>query len=201
MPGPHYAISEAFIVLVAIWCVLRLSQSGLWLVALGIAVFGFAAAIGVYRFGTNQIVELASFHKNVSQIGGFIAMALVSAQLLLAEPMVNRARTGRWLVLISVIVSGAMAFAIPMLTTPLFIAWLLTAIISAALIPASTIGDRISLAAIVSIFLINLLMVRQSPQLSPGLSWHLFHILVAVWMLGMIYVFEYHRSDDEISKH
>ena len=199
MPEPHYAISEALIVLAAIWCVLRLSRSSLWLAALGTAIFGLAAAIGVYRFGTNQIVELASFHKNFSQIGGSIAMALVSAQLLLNKQLVNRTIAGRWFVLILVIVSAAVAFAIPTLTTPLFIAWLSVVIISATLIPVGTISRRISLAAIVSIFLINLLLVRRSSQLGPDLSWHLFHILVAVWLFGMVYVFEYHRSDDKIA--
>lgn len=200
MPGPHYALSEAFIVFAAIWCVQRLLRSSHWFAALGIAIFGFAAAIGVYRFGTNQIVELASFHKNFSQIGGSIAMALVSVQLLLAQPLVNRTKAGKWFVLALLVVSAVTAFAIPKLTTPLFIVWLSVAIVSAALVPASTITRKISLAAIVSIFLINLLLVRQSPQLGPDLSWHLFHTLVAVWMLGMVNVFEYRRSDDEISK-
>jgi hypothetical protein len=43
--------------------------------------------------------------------------------------------------------------------------------------------------AITSIFLINLLLIRQSPLLPPSVSWHLFHILVAVWLLAMLPVF------------
>ncbi|WP_109356285.1 hypothetical protein [Sphingorhabdus sp. EL138] len=201
MAGPHYAISEALIVLAAIWCVLRLSRLNHWFAALGIAIFGFAAAIGVYRFGTNQIEELASFHKNFSQTGGSVAMALVSAQLLLAEPLVNRTKVLRWFVLLLVVVSSVTAFKFPTLNTPLFIAWLSVAIVSAALIPASTIARRVSLAAIVSIFLINLLLIRHSPQISPDISWHLFHILVAVWLLGMVYVFEYRRYEHEFAEH
>ncbi|MEH6702128.1 hypothetical protein [Parasphingorhabdus sp.] len=199
MPGPHYAISEVFIVLAAIWCILRLSQSRHWLAALGSAIFGMAAAIGVYRFGTNQIADLASFHKNFSQIGGSIAMALVTAQLLLAEPLVNRLVVGRWIVLAAVIVSTVTAFAVPELTTPLFVSWLFAAIVATALIPGSTIARRFSLTAIVSIFLINLLLIRQSRHLDPDLSWHLFHLLVAIWLLGMVYVLEFRRSDDEIT--
>ncbi len=199
MPGPHYAISEAFIVLAAIWCAARLSRSAYWLAALGIAVFGFAAAIGVYRFGSNQIAELASFHKYFSQIGGSIAMAFVSAQLLLEEPLVNRVRFGKWVVLLAVFVSAVLALAVPPFTTPLFISWLFAAIITAALIPASSVIRRVSLAAIVSIFLINLLLIRQSPHLDPDISWHLFHVLVAIWLLGMIYVFGYRGSDEEFA--
>ncbi|MEP2987820.1 MAG: hypothetical protein ABJN65_04660 [Parasphingorhabdus sp.] len=199
MPGPHYAISEAFIVLVAIWCMVRLSRSGYGLAALGSAIFGLAAAIGVYRFGTGEITELASFHKNFSQIGGSIAMALMSAQLLLAEPSVKRTAVGRSIVLAAIIINTVTAFAFPALTTPLFIIWLSAAIIAAALIPASTFVRRISLAAIVSIFLINLLLIRRSPLLDPDLSWHLFHILVAVWLLGMIFIIECRRSDDGVA--
>jgi len=199
MPGPHYAISEAFIVVAAIWCAACLARSGQWLGALGSAIFGMAAAIGVYRFGANQIMELARFHKDFSQIGGSIAMALVSAQLLLAEPSVNRARARRWVVLAAVIVSAIIAFKVPALTSGLFLTWLSAATIATALIPTRTIASRISLVAIVSIFSINLLLVRQSPHLGPDLSWHLFHTLVALWLLGMIYVFAHRGFDDEIA--
>ncbi|WP_430417690.1 hypothetical protein [Parasphingorhabdus sp.] len=197
MPGPHYAISEAFIVLAAIWSTIFLSRTGHRLAALGCAIFGCAAAIGVYRFGAGEISELAGFHKDFSQIGGSIAMALISAQFLLAEPLVNRTAVGRWAIWAAVIVSAMFACAVPTLTTPLFIIWLSVAIIAAALIPASTIAGRLSLAALVSVFLINLLLIRQSPQLGPDLSWHLFHILVALWLLAIVYIFEYRRSDGE----
>lgn len=199
MPAPHYAISEAFIAIAAIWCTARLSQSSHRLAALGSATFGFAAAIGVYRFGAGEITELASIHKNFSQIGGSIAMALMSAQLLLAEPLVNRTMVRRWIVLTAILVSAVAAFAIPALTTPLFIAWLLVAIIAAAMIPAHSVARRARLAAIVSLFLFNLLLIRQSQYLNPDISWHLFHALIALWLLGMCYVIEY-RCSDEVAR-
>lgn len=200
MPGPHYAISEAFIVLAAIWCTVRLVPSGHWWGALGSAIFGIAAAIGVYRFGASQMAELAGFHKNFSQIGGSIAMALMSAQLLLEVPLIKRAAVAKRIVTAAVFASAVAAFAIPALTTLLFIIWLLAAIVAAAMMPTNRFARRLSFAAIVSVFLINLLLIRQSPHLNPDISWHLFHVLVALWLLGMIYVMEYRRSNDEVSR-
>jgi hypothetical protein len=60
MPAPHYALSEALIVLVAIWVALRMTRRGAWSGALGVAIFGIAAGIGVVRFSLGQIEELAS---------------------------------------------------------------------------------------------------------------------------------------------
>ena len=197
MAGPHYAISEAFIVLAALWCAARLGSSGQWWGALGSAIFGMAAAIGVYRFGAGQIAELASLHKNFSQIGGSIAMALMSTQLLLEAPRVHRAAAGKWILVAAVLASAVTAFAVPALTTPLFISWLAIAIIAAAMIPAKSIARRVARAAIVAVFLINLLWIRQSPLLGPDLSWHLFHILVALWLVGMDHVLACRHSDQD----
>jgi len=55
MPGPHYAISEAVLVAAAIWAAVRLARGGYVLAALGILLFGVAATMGVWRFGSSAI--------------------------------------------------------------------------------------------------------------------------------------------------
>ena len=80
MPAPHYALSEALIVLAAIWTGWKFVHTRAWFAALGLAIFGTAAAIGVYRFGSEQIDSLAASHRTFSQIGGATAMVLIAVQ-------------------------------------------------------------------------------------------------------------------------
>jgi hypothetical protein len=189
MPGPHYALSEALIVLVGVWVVLKMTRSGMGFGALGVAIFSVAAGIGVIRFGLDQIEELAPVHQAVSQIGGATAMALVAMQLLMAPA---KSWTGWRLsvaiaLVVSTLVSGMIAREA---TVPLFTVWLLIAIVASAAWPASGMIQRLSRAGVVAIFLVNLLFVRQSPPLGADVSWHLFHILIAVWLLGILWLLE-----------
>lgn len=190
MPGPHYAISESLIVFAALWSVIKLGRQGLWLATAGSAIFGAAAAIGVYRFAANEIDALAVFHKDFSQTGGAVAMALMSAQLLLKARAVSRNAAMRWVVFAAIFLTGVAAAMAPASTTPLFLAWLVGAILTALFLGEQAAGRRLASAAITSIFLINLLLIRQSPLLHPSVSWHLFHILVAAWLLAMLHVFD-----------
>ncbi|MEP2958914.1 hypothetical protein [Parasphingorhabdus sp.] len=178
------------IVVAAIWSAASCTPRRLWLAAIGSIIFGLAAAIGVYRFGTGQIAELGGFHKDFSQTGGAIAMALMSAQLLFASTLVKRFSYGPIIVGGLIIATIIVALLVSWSATWLFIGWLSLAILAAAFITDKAFVRRLYLTAIVSIFLINLLLVRRSPDLGPDLSWHLFHGLIAIWLIGMIYVYK-----------
>lgn len=186
VPGPHFAISELFIVVTAIFCAAKLGKAGMWLAVAGSLLFGVIAAIGTFRFGTGQIDALAQFHRIFSQIGGAIALSLITSQLLLLSVFArNKARLALYGALIA---SALAAFLVPAATMPLFLAWLLVAILTAVLLPAAMRRTRIFRALLVAIFLFNIVAVRQSPLLGVGLSWHLFHVLVAVWLACVSWV-------------
>lgn len=190
MPGPHYAISEALIVVAAIWTVFRLTRSGHPLAALGTGILGTAAAIGVYRFGFGNIENLAAFHRDFSQIGGAIAMSLIGSQLLIRHPFLRIGYAGRSLALLGIGGTTVLAFIFPQLTTGLFAGWLVLAMLSAAMFPGHGVFLRILTTGTISLFLVNVLLVRRSTLLGADLSWHAFHILIAIWLIGMIWVFE-----------
>lgn len=195
MPGPHYAISESLIVFAALWSLIKLGRQGLWLAALGSAIFGAAAAIGVYRFASNEIDALAVFHKDFSQKGGAVAMALLSSQLLLGTHAASRNAAIGWVIFAAIFLTGGTAILAPAITTPLFLAWLIGAILTALFLGQQDVRRRITSGAITSIFLVNLLLIRQSPFLNPSVSWHLFHIGVAVWLIGMLRVFSQFQNE------
>lgn len=187
MPAPHYALSEALIVLAAIWVCLRLARRSSWFGALGVAIFGLAAGIGIVRFSLGQIEELATFHRDFSRIGGATAMALVAIQCLMAP-----ARTcGGWPIGVATALTAAtlgLALVVLDATIPIFLAWLIVAIGTCFAKPAPSTKQRLLRAAVVAIFLFNLLLVRQSPFLGIDASWHLYHVLIALWLIGLWWV-------------
>jgi len=191
MPAPHYALSEALIVLVGIWVVLQLTRRKMWIGALGIAIFSIAAGIGVIRFGLGQIEDLAPIHQAFSQVGGATAMALVASQLVMFPA---KSWTG-WRLIVAIVLAVATLVSGMITretTVPLFTAWLLIAIVASAARPAPNLVQRLLRASVVAIFLANVLLVRQSSILSADASWHLFHVLVAVWFVGIWRLLEKH---------
>lgn len=82
MPGPHYAISEAVLVVAVLWSTVRLFRGGYVLAATGILLFGLAAAMGVWRFGTDAIDEWETVHRTMSLTGGVIGLTLILAEML-----------------------------------------------------------------------------------------------------------------------
>lgn len=186
VPGPHFALSEILIVLAAIICTAKFGKVGLWLGAAGSLLFGVIAAIGAFRFSVGMIDALADTHRAFSQIGGAIAMSLIAGQLLLLRSSAGSLTSKAIYCL--VLIGGAAVLFLPSATMPLFLIWLAVAIGAAALLPAHRPQTRITRALLISIFLINIAAVRQSPTLGIGMSWHLFHILVAAWLLGLLWV-------------
>ena len=65
---PSFAVTELLIVLTAAFCSLKLRKDYPF-AAIGISLFGLAALIGVYRFSSGQVDQLASIHKYISQAG------------------------------------------------------------------------------------------------------------------------------------
>lgn len=187
MPGPHYALSEALIVIAALWGGWRLARSGALFGVLGVAIFGAAAAVGSLRFGTGRIEELAALHQGVSQIGGATAMALVASQLAMVG-WAGRASSAKLVAIVLSTATLVACIASPDLATPLFIVWLVAAIAFAVTLPRHDLPRRLLGGAVVAVFLINLQLVRRSPALGPDLSWHLFHILIAVWIVGVAWI-------------
>lgn len=197
MPGAHYALSELAIVFVALVAAYDLSCRRMGLAAAGTAIFGLAAAIGVIRFGSGAIDALAALHKAVSQAGGATAMGLIALQM--ARVIGLGEAPPRPLVATLAIVSTlAVALGKPGLATPLFLLWLLLATMLATRLPANVRGQRWIRGAVVGSFLANVLLVRQSAALGPDISWHLFHVLVALWLGALWRLFagtSVHRED------
>tara|TARA_R110001592_G_scaffold154743_2_gene383943 strand:+ start:837 stop:1439 length:603 start_codon:yes stop_codon:yes gene_type:complete len=181
----HYALSEAVLVIVAALCMRRLGRSQLMFAAGGAALFGFAAALGTLRFGLGLGRELSGVHRFVSQNGGVVAMGLITADCLrMLAPNLQRRLLN--LVLLGVIVCSLLASVmLPVMTIPLILGWSVLLAVASFFLPAESVRNRLAAFGLAALFPVNALVVRQSPLFTPELSWHLYHIVIAVWLAAI----------------
>ncbi|WP_338302303.1 hypothetical protein [Erythrobacter sp. Dej080120_24] len=175
-------MSELVIVGAAFWSVWRLGRVAMWSGAIGALIFGLIAFVGALRFGLGEVDAWQGMHQAASQIGGAAAMALVAMQLVLATGRLGEAR-GLPLAIGLGLATGLLAGLFRESATIIFIVWLLTAIFAAWSLPANNVFQRVAAAAIVAVLLVNVLLIRKSAMLSEGASWHLFHLLLAFWLV------------------
>ncbi len=177
-----YAISEAFIVFAVLYSAAKLFSQKQFLGALGLACFGAAAALGVYRFGMGEIEPLANIHRIAGQIGGLAGLSLITVQMfqnLTAKTNGRLPPLGLGLIFVSLIA----AFIIPAIAVPLFLLWGIGLVIGAFLYVRGSLSRRLLWALASSLILVAVIFVRRSPVLGPDMSWHAFHTLVALWVL------------------
>ena len=181
----HYALSEAILVIVAALCVQRLWRGQLMFAAGGAALFGFAAALGTLKFGLSLGPELSGVHRFVSQNGGVVAMGLINADCLrMLAPNLQRR-------LLSLVVLGMVGCSLiasvmlPAMTIPLVLGWSVLLAGASLFLPAKSVCNRLAAFGLAAFFPVNAVIVRRSPLLAPELSWHLYHIVIAVWLAAI----------------
>ncbi len=186
----HYAISEFLIVAMGGWVAVRFFQQARFAAMLAVVLFSAAAMIGVIRYGLdmdgNLIVDLAPLHRFLSLIGGTAAMMLLVYDLL-----TRRADIMDGLGLYSAVSAAALLVAVIFngIAVLLFLLW------SVGFIYLATYPDQrshippLQKMLLASLMLIAVILFRQASWLSPAVSWHVFHICVAVWLYGLSIIF------------
>lgn len=178
MPA-HYALSEFTICIAAIWGAVRLWRSGQALGALGVALFGIAAAIGVVRILTAEIETLALAHRMVSQAGGTFGLTLVVSEI---ANLRRGWQPPRWAVLVCA-GAGAVIAGVSAAFGGIVFLTLIGLGVAALTIRASG-QDRVVTALGFGLMAPNVLLVRQSAFLEPATSWHAFHLITAIWLIA-----------------
>ena len=182
----HYAISELLIVVAGTWAAQRLLKNNHRAAAFGILPFIVAAAIGVVRFGFDRdgslIAGLADIHRIAGTFGGTAAMMCLFYDVL-GRRSVWMTWQNRYLA-VAVIVMTA-AIAVPRLIVPIFALWSLGFIWLVSRAAPTLERPTVQAVAIAGFMLFNVLVFRQSPYLAPAVGWHIFHVLVGVWLIGL----------------
>ena len=179
----HYAASELLIVLVALWTARTLWRQNMGHGALGTLLFGTAAALGAVKFGLGVRHEgFIALHQLASQFGGLVGVMLLTHQLMTRSDILQKwvPRHRGFAALVALV-----AFVLPLARVPLFLIWSLGLIVLCATrTPQIALAAPVK-AAMAAIMLLNVLVLRQAAWLTPAVSWHAFHIVVAVWLLAI----------------
>lgn len=176
-PQPaHYALSEAGLALVTAWTVWRLMPRER-MAAWALVPFGLAALIGAVRLAAGITGPIIEIHQFVSRTGGLFGLAILVAVL---------AGLHDWRALACGVAAAALALTIPAIAQPLFVAL----IIAGMALAGRRAPENSALAAAgFSILLAAQLVSSGLRPAQPALAWHLFHVLVAVWVLAIGAVF------------
>lgn len=174
MPA-HYGLSDAVIMLVAIWGAVALSKERRLLPAFSMACFGIPAAIGVVRFGAGLQGELAPLHAGASQLLGLAGAAALAAFCLQR----TGGRRDSLLAAAILMAAGLVFFFTTERIAPLFILALTVALCAALLRAARTRSDWLTSAGL-ALLLANALVIRRAQWLSEEIAWHGYHLLIAL---------------------
>ena len=178
----HYALTDALIVGVAVWGAWRFIRADKPVAALGVALFGLAAAIGTVRVTSGLILPLAVPHRFASQIGGLLGLLLILWQIF--ETTIERPKLIPSVA--TCVVAVGLAIFVPVAGAPIYVLALVCGI---ALFGCNLRGGRPNIGAALGfgLMLPNVLFLRQSSFLGPDLSWHVFHTLSALWLVLTVF--------------
>ena len=174
----HYALTDGLVFIAAAWGAWHLLKAGKPVGALGVALFGLAAAIGTVRVTSGLIEPLAVSHRFASQIGGLLGLLLLLWQIFKTTVGPVRSVYGGAICVSAVV----LAMTLPAAGAPIYVLALIAGI---ALFGLDRLGGRPNIGAALGfgVMLPNVLFLRQSQFLGPDISWHLFHIFIALWLV------------------
>ena len=189
IPPAHYALSEVLIVIASIYTARQLSTNKNYFALIGILLLGLTAAIGAVRFGIINSELIVQINKILALYAGISALSLVSTQLIFNSYLKN---FGKYIFLIAFVsILGALLFPKLLLLNLIYL-WSIVSIILSILLCEKIIAKKILNGILMSILIFGFLFLSKrglfAESLGADLSFHLYHIFIAAWILSMGYV-------------
>ena len=189
IPPAHYALSEILIVIASLYTARQLSTNKNYFALIGILLLGLTAAIGAVRFGIINSELIVQINKILALYAGISALSLVSTQLIFNSYL---KKFGKYIFLIALVsILGALLFP-KLLLLNLIYFWSIVSVILAIFLCEKTIAKKILNGILMSILIFGFLFLSKrglfAESLGADLSFHLYHIFIAAWILSMGYV-------------
>ena len=189
IPPAHYALSEILIVIVSLYTARQLSTNNNYFALIGILLLGLTAAIGAVRFGIINSELIVQINKILALYAGISALSLVSTQLIFNSYLKN---FGKYIFLIALVsILGALLFPKLLLLNLIYL-WSIISIILSIFLCEKIIAKKILNGILMSILIFGFLFLSKrglfAESLGADLSFHLYHIFIAAWILSMGYV-------------
>ena len=188
-PPAHYALSEIFIVITSLYTAGQLFTNKNYFALIGILLLGLTAAIGAVRFGIINSELIVQINKILALYAGISALSLVSTQLIFNSYLKN---FGKYIFLIALVsILGALLFPKLLLLNLIYL-WSVVSVMLAIFLCEKTIAKKILNGILMSILVFGFLFLSKrglfAESLGADLSFHLYHIFIAAWILSMGYV-------------
>tara|TARA_Y100001949_G_scaffold25709_1_gene18830 strand:+ start:84 stop:674 length:591 start_codon:yes stop_codon:yes gene_type:complete len=189
IPPAHYALSEILIVIASLYTARQLSTNKNYFALIGILLLGLTAAIGAVRFGIINSELIVQINKILALYAGISALSLVSTQLIFNSYLNN---FGKYIFLIAFVsILGALLFPKLLLLNLIYL-WSIVSIILSIFLCEKIIAKKILNGILMSILIFGFLFLSKrglfAESLGADLSFHLYHIFIAAWILSMGYV-------------
>ena len=189
IPPAHYALSEILIVIASLYTARQLSTNKNYFALIGILLLGLTAAIGAVRFGIINSELIVQINKILALYAGISALSLVSTQLVFNSYLKN---FGKYVFLIAFVsILGALLFPKLLLLNLIYL-WSIVSIILSIVLCEKIIAKKILNGILMSILIFGFLFLSKrglfAESLGADLSFHLYHIFIAAWILSMGYV-------------
>ena len=189
IPPAHYALSEILIVIASLYTARQLSTNKNYFALIGILLLGLTAAIGAVRFGIINSELIVQINKILALYAGISALSLVSTQLIFNSYLKN---VGKYIFLIALVsILGALLFPKLLLLNLIYL-WSIVSIILSIFLCERIIAKKILNGILMSILIFGFLFLSKrglfAESLGADLSFHLYHIFIAAWILSMGYV-------------
>ena len=186
----HYAITELLIVIAAYFSINNLLNGKNYFAAVGVFLIGLTALIGAIRFGIFSSDLIVYLNKILALFSGILALSLVSIQIISND-------ISKKIASIALAISAVTFLSLFIWTQPIFklsilFIWAIFSIILTFSLPQKSLLMRLFKAFLMSIILIAFLTLSKqlgvfTKSLSPSLSFHLYHILIATWVILVNY--------------
>ncbi len=176
----HYVMSEIAICIAAVWGAHRLWLNRRVSGAVGVMFYGLAALTGIVRIASGADDVFAPAHRLVSQAGGAAGLVLIVSEM---------ARLRGLSLPLWVVLTGAGAASLAALQPAAWGGLVFLGLLAAGVILLAADGGRKRgrmLALWFAVMAPNILLVRRSPLLDPGVSWHAYHLITAFWLVAVI---------------
>ena len=180
----HYALSEILIVLVSVYTLTVFFKARQFYIFAGVFLISCAALIASIRFGINYQNELKSFHQLLSAISLLFGIPLIVIEIMKRSNLLNN-KIIYLVLLIAIIFSLFILLQAKNLIILVAASWLIIGAIFSILISRERALMRIVSGIFFSLIIINLIL-RRMELFDASTSWHLYHIVIAVWLYLLI---------------
>ena len=186
----HYAITELLIVIAAYFSINKLFNGKNYFAAVGVFLIGLTALIGAIRFGIFSSDLIVYLNKILALFSGIIALSLVSIQIISND--ISKKIASITLAISAITFLSLFIWTHAILKLSILFIWAIFSIILTFSLPQKSLLMKLFKALLMSIILIAFLTLSKqlgifTKSLGPSLSFHLYHILIATWVILVNY--------------